>query len=216
MARRRVDEVGRFVRQRRPDRRQCAGLPPSAWRHSPGACPMNEMAIRSAGLDDVQAVAEFHVRSWRHTYRNLAPPHAYATLDVPYRRKMWTAKLSANDGTLIVLVAELAGRIVGMGAAGESSKPEYGGRGAIRSLYVDPDFKRRGIGRALLSRLAIHLASAQYRGAALSVVRENAPAIAFYEALNGRQVGEYVDPRAVWPSHNLVFAWDDLTSLVIR
>jgi ribosomal protein S18 acetylase RimI-like enzyme len=177
---------------------------------------MNAMVIRSAGLDDVQAVAEFHVRSWRHTYRNLAPPHAYATLDVPYRRKMWAGKLSANDGTLIVLVAEMAGRIVGMGAAGGSSRPEYGGRGAIRSLYVDSDFKRRGIGRALLSRLAIHLTSAKHEGAALSVVSENAPAIAFYEALNGRQVGEYVDPGPVWRSHNLVFAWDDLASLVIR
>jgi ribosomal protein S18 acetylase RimI-like enzyme len=216
MVRQRFDEVGPFVRQRHPDRRQFDGLPPAAWRHSAGACPMNEIAIRSAGLDDVQAVAEFHVRSWRHTYRNLAPPHAYATLDVPCRRKMWTDKLSANDGTLIVLVAELAGRMVGMGAAGGSSKPEYGGRGAIRSLYVDPDFKRRGIGRALLSRLAIHLTSTNYRGAALSVVRDNAPAIAFYEALNGRQVGEYVDPGPVWQSHNLVFAWDDLTSLVIR
>ncbi|VWC11269.1 acetyltransferase GCN5 [Burkholderia aenigmatica] len=175
---------------------------------------MNEIAIRSTGLDDVQAVAEFHVRSWRHTYRNLAPPHAYAILDVPYRRKMWTRKLSADDRTLIVLVAETAGRIVGMGAAGGSSKPEYGGRGAIRSLYVDSDFKRRGIGRLLLSRLAIHLTNAKYRGAALSVVRENAPAIAFYRSLNGRQIGEYVDSGPVWQSHNLVFAWDDLASLV--
>ncbi|WP_287733681.1 GNAT family N-acetyltransferase [Burkholderia sp.] len=190
-----------------PDRRPCRAA-------LPGSMPMTGISIRSAHLDDVPAIAEFHVRSWRHTYRDLAPPHAYAVLDEPFRSKMWKDKLSANDGRLVVLVAEAAGRIVGMGAAGGSSKPVYDGRGEIRSLYVDPDFKRRGIGRLLLSRLAIHLQRVQYRSAALSVVRENAPAIAFYEALNGRQVGEYVDPGAVWRSHNLVYAWDDLTSLI--
>lgn len=41
-------------------------------------------------------------------------------------------------------------------------------------------------------------------------------AIAFYEAQGGRRAGAYSDPGPLWRSHNLLYAWDDLTALASR
>ena len=174
---------------------------------------MSGLSIRSASLADAQAIADFHVNVWRHTYRDLAPAQAHAVLDAHYRGRKWREKLASNDGDQLVLVAEIDGTIVGIGAAGAPSEPVFGGRGEIKFLYVDPEFKRRGIGRALLARLATHLQQMRYRGAALSVVKGNDAAIAFYASLDGRLAGEYVDPGPIWRSHNIVMVWDDLASL---
>ncbi|MDR0242149.1 MAG: GNAT family N-acetyltransferase [Burkholderia sp.] len=174
---------------------------------------MTGISIRPARIDDAHAIADFHVKVWRHTYRDLAPAAAHAVLDESYRRKQWRDKLASSDGSQLVLVAELDGGIVGIGAAGAPSEPIFNGRGEIKFLYVDPGFKRRGIGRQLLARLAAHLSRLRYQGAALSVVDGNDAAIAFYAALHGRPAGEFIDPGPVWRSHNIVMVWDDLASL---
>ncbi|KAG8150321.1 GNAT family N-acetyltransferase [Burkholderia catarinensis] len=175
---------------------------------------MTDISIRPANINDAQAIADFHVKVWRHTYRDLAPAQAHAVLDEHYRGEKWREKLSSNDASQLVLIAEIDHTIVGIGAAGAPSEPIFDGRGEIKFLYVDPEFKRRGIGRTLLAQLATHLKKMRYRGAALSVVKGNEPAIAFYASLNGRLAGEYVDPGPIWRSHNIVMVWDDLTSLV--
>ncbi|MFM0094219.1 GNAT family N-acetyltransferase [Paraburkholderia nemoris] len=175
---------------------------------------MTGISIRSANIDDAQMIADFHVKVWRHTYRDLAPAEAYAVLNEQHRGKQWKEKLSSNDSSQVVLIAEIDNRTVGIGAAGGSSESIFDGRGEIKFLYVDPDFKRRGIGRELLVQLAIHLRKMNYQGAALSVVKGNESAIAFYEALNGRPAGEYIDPGPVWRSQNIVFVWDDVASLI--
>jgi ribosomal protein S18 acetylase RimI-like enzyme len=174
---------------------------------------MTKLSIRSASIDDAQTIADFHVKVWLHTYKDLAPAEAYAILNEEYRGKKWKEKLSSNDRGQIVLIAEIDRRMVGIGAAGGSSEPIFGGRGEIKFLYIDSDFKRRGIGRALLAQFANHLRKMHYPGAALSVVRGNESAIAFYEALNGRLAGEYIDSGPVWRSRNIVFVWDDVASL---
>ncbi|MGS0897093.1 N-acetyltransferase family protein [Burkholderia stagnalis] len=172
--------------------------------------------IRTANIDDAQAIADFHVKVWRHTYRDLAPAQAHAVLDEHRRGRQWREKLASPDADQLVLVAEAGPGIVGIGAAGAPSEPIFDGRGEIKFLYVDPEFKRRGIGRELLARLAMHLDRLRYKGVALSVVKGNEPAIAFYDALNGRSAGEYTDAGPVWRSRNVVMVWDDPASLVAR
>jgi ribosomal protein S18 acetylase RimI-like enzyme len=195
-----------------------ADNPACAPRPRAPSCPressMSGISTRSASLDDAQAIADFHVKVWRHTYRDLAPAQAHAALDEHYRGRKWREKLASNERDQLVLVAQTGGRIVGIGAAGAPSEPIFGGRGEIKFLYVDPHFKRRGIGRTLLAQLATHLQALRYPGAALSVVKGNAAAIAFYEALNGRFAGEYVDAGPIWRSQNIVMVWDDFASLV--
>ncbi|CAB3758163.1 hypothetical protein LMG29660_03349 [Burkholderia puraquae] len=106
---------------------------------------MSAISIRSASLDDAQAIADFHVMVWRHTCRDLAPAQARAVLDEHDRGRKWRKRLASSDGGQRVLVAEAGGRIVGIGAAGAPSEPIFGGRGGIKLLYVDPEFKHRRV-----------------------------------------------------------------------
>lgn len=177
---------------------------------------MAKLTIRSAVSADAPAIAALHLRSWRHAYRDLAPRAAWETLTEEVRRARWSAMLSEAATHHHTFVAEAAGRMVGIGTAAAPSEAAFEGRGEIRSLYVEPDALRLGVGRRLLGEVAGRLAAWGYGGAALGVVAGNASAIAFYESLGGRPAGAYVDPGPVWRSENLVIAWDDAQSLADR
>ena len=63
------------------------------------------------------------------------------------------------DGTFSCWLAETEGRVVGTGAVSLGEKPPWfacpsGRIGLISSLYTDPAFRRQGIAREILTRLA--------------------------------------------------------------
>jgi len=159
-------------------------------------------------------IAKLHVDVWRQTYRDIAPPAAYAALDEQRRYDMWSGKLSDSDYHLHILVAENEGEIVGMGAAGRPSESIFGPRAEIKHLYIQQGFKRRGIGRRILSDIASLMKDSGYNAAALSVVKGNEPAELFYRAQKGRVIGEFIDPGPIWRSQNIVYAWDDINDLI--
>lgn len=175
---------------------------------------MIDIAVRPATIGDADEMARLHVAVWRDTYRMLAPVEAFRLLDEAHRSARWRATLSAPAPHQAVLLATRGGRLVGIGAAGAPSEAVFGARGEIKSLYVDPDSKRQGIGRRLMAALAEHLARHHYRGAALGVVAGNEPAIAFYQKLGGRIAGRYRDPGPIWRSDNIALVWDELLPLM--
>ncbi|MES3028762.1 MAG: GNAT family N-acetyltransferase [Pseudomonadota bacterium] len=175
---------------------------------------MTDIHLRAATLADAPAIARLHLASWRRAYRDLAPREAFEAMDEALRVKRWTAMLASPLAQQAVVVAQEGGRLAGVGMAASPSQPGFGGRGEIRSLYLDPAFQRAGLGRSLMSALAEQIAAWGYPGAALGVVVGNEPAIAFYNALGGRVVGKYVDPGPLWRSENLIFVWDEIFDLI--
>lgn len=174
---------------------------------------MTDIRLRPATVADAPAIAALHVASWRAAYRNLAPAEVFAAMDEPLRLRRWTVTLSMPRDRQAVLLAERAGRLVGMGMAASPSDAVFGARGEISSLYLDPAVQRLGLGRRLMAALAARIAGWGYDGAALGVVVGNEPAIAFYQALGGRVAGRYLDPGPLWRSENLIFVWDELSEL---
>lgn len=177
---------------------------------------MAQLLIRDAIPADAAAIAGIHLRSWRHAYRDLAPREAWAALTEEVRRDRWISTLATPRERHHTLVAESGGRMVGIGMATPPSETAFGARGEIRSLYVEPDAARMGIGRRLLGEVAARLANFGFQGAALGVVLGNAPAIAFYEALGGQRAGTYLDPGPIWRSENLVMVWENARVLADR
>ena len=172
-----------------------------------------DIVLRDARAEDAEAIARLHVAVWRATYRGLAPAEAVRILDVPYRLARWREMLSEGSGRE-VLVAESGNGIVAIGTCGAPSVSALGASGEINYLYVDPSLAGRGIGRRLMRALAMRLQQHGYRSAALGVVESNAAAIAFYERLGGQRVGHYTDPGPHWRSSNVIYAWDDLATLI--
>ncbi|NTF42266.1 GNAT family N-acetyltransferase [Rhizobium rhizogenes] len=172
-----------------------------------------EIRIRPAVVDDAPAIARLHRAVWCHTYHDLAPAEVYRLLDEDFRLIRWSEMLANPRPHQCVLLAEQENRLVGIGAIGAPSEAAFGGRGEIRSLYIDPTVKRQGLGRRLMRELAAQLAAMGYTGAGLGVVVGNDPAVAFYRSLGGRVIGQYTDPGPIWRSDNLIFVWDDLSAL---
>jgi ribosomal protein S18 acetylase RimI-like enzyme len=171
-----------------------------------------EFRTRAARPEDALAIATLHVTVSQATYRDLAPPEAMHRLDLAHRHARWVETLSKAERT--ALVAEIDGRIVGIGTAGAPTVPELEPHGEVLHLYVDAATSGRGIGRALMHRLAFALQAQGYASAALGVVEGNAAAMAFYGKLGGRMAGWYTDAGPIWRSRNRIIVWDDVKTLI--
>jgi ribosomal protein S18 acetylase RimI-like enzyme len=85
-----------------------------------------------------------------------------------------------TSGTWVV---EEASRILGWINAGQSRDPDARpSTGELWAIYVDPQHWRRGMGQLLWQKAEGHLISSGFSEATLWVLKENARAIAFYEA----------------------------------
>jgi L-amino acid N-acyltransferase YncA len=118
--------------------------------HYPGAfcysAPMSEISIRGVRAGDLPAIARIYAEAVRHGTASfeIEPPDE-AEMVRRYRA------LCAQDYPY--LVAELAGTVTGYAYAGPyRARPAY--RWTVEdSIYIAPEFHRRGIGARLLVRL---------------------------------------------------------------
>src|ERR1043166_912766 len=149
--------------------------------------------IREAALDDVPAIARVHVQADWDTYSALLGSQARA-LDLGESEDRWRRALRDGD---ILLVASDGDAIVGLGHAG-------GDR--IGALYLLRSYQRRGIGRALLTRLLAALNKRSVAVARFDVVAVNVNAISFYRALGAYPIGRGINHDARGDSEDLVFA----------
>ena len=137
----------------------------------------DELTIRSARSDDLDALARLHVLVWRDTYRLLAPASAYEALNESKRRGHWVELLQRDPAQWHTAVAECRGRLVGFGHAGPGSHEAMAGAGEIVHLYVDCSSQGLGIGRLLLHRLKLFLEATGWSRIKLAVVRGNDQAV---------------------------------------
>ncbi len=172
----------------------------------------SDFRIRPARPEDATPIARLHVKTWRETYKDLAPEAAQHILDLPYRHAVWVKMLEHGERT--VLVGESGGAIVAIGSSGPATAPELEPHGEINYLYVDAALAGRGIGRKMMAALAADLRNRDFPSAALGVVAANKAAVAFYEKLGGTCTGRYTDPGPHWRSENLIYAWRDLGRLL--
>lgn len=69
----------------------------------------------------------------------------------------------------------------------------------LEDLYVRPEFRRRGVARALLATLASECVAAGYTRLSWAVLDWNTDAIALYESVGGRPLTEWITYRVSGP-----------------
>ncbi|HSV57835.1 MAG TPA: GNAT family N-acetyltransferase [Variovorax sp.] len=148
------------------------------------------MKIEPATLSDCRGVAEVHVESWQHAYKNILPSEYLASLSIAKREAMWTGIVERQSSHL--LVAREAGRIVGFVAFGPAHG-EAASRVAaeISAICVRPAFWSTGIGRQLWLDALREMLSEGYETISLWVLAGNVRASKFYE-----RVGFPADPES--------------------
>lgn len=168
-----------------------------------------KLAIRPALPGDAEALAHLHVDSWRAAYNGLVPESHLAKLDYAKRterfrelllqsqaigtatahegnrelRRVTRSNLSSDsdDNFLVEIGEETAGFLTVGACRDEELDPATSGE--IWGIYLAPEFWRRGIGTALCQFGLKLLISRGYNQATLWVLKENAAARNFYEAM---------------------------------
>ena len=179
---------------------------------------LDTVTIREATLTDAHALGVLHVDSWIETYTGLVPVELLAALTVEARTVMWSEILGDPNrlGCGAVLLAEDNGLTIGLGSCGRQQHAVFataGFSGEISAIYVLRSHQSRGVGRSLMAVMARALLAHDHFSATLWVLRENAPARRFYEALGGEIVGEKVDERPNARLIELAYGWRDLSRL---
>lgn len=179
---------------------------------------MADLMLRKANRVDAAELGALHVASWHETYTGILPDEMLAGLSVDARTAMWSKILGSPDelGCAAVFVAEDNGRVIGFGSCGkqrEDSLTHKGFSGEFSAIYVLHSHQGRGVGRSILAAMANELSAVGHKAACLWVLRQNAPARAFYEKLGGIVVDEKIEER---PNATLIedaYGWRDLLSL---
>lgn len=116
---------------------------------------MSDIAISTFSAEEVAANgAELGtlLRACVHDGASIGFVLPYSVAD---SEAFWTKKVlpGVQDGSRIILVARMDGRIAGSVQLGCDTMPNQPHRADVNKLLVHPDFRRRGIGRALMVRL---------------------------------------------------------------
>jgi GNAT superfamily N-acetyltransferase len=174
--------------------------------------------LRGASPDDSEAVAALHVACWAETYRGLLPDAMVDAMNVPDRTIQWQRALERRADVQVVLAEDAAGHLLGFASGGPARGQALGAAQEVYAIYLLRRVQRQGLGRALLRSLAAHLALKSLTPAALDlglwVLRDNAPARAFYERMGGIASGERIERRDGCDLAEVAYRWRDLAALL--
>jgi GNAT superfamily N-acetyltransferase len=170
------------------------------------------LVLRPARAEDATAIARVHVATWRAAYAGVVPDAYLVGMTERSQARQWRALLGRPQSREGVLVAEAPGAgLVGFGSCGLARAGGLAYRGEVFTLYVDPDWQNRGIGRALLGGLFEALLDHGLPDVLIWVLSAN-PARYFYEALGGRIVAERQEAFAGTLLDETAYGWPDLAA----
>ncbi|MEO5842005.1 MAG: GNAT family N-acetyltransferase [Acidimicrobiales bacterium] len=172
------------------------------------------MEFRRANVQDIEAIAALHAKSWRNNYRGA---YSDAFLDgnvVDDRRAVWSERLTHPSSVDDTVVAERNGSIIGFVHTILDQDPVLGA--LLDNLHVAHDIKRTGIGTQLMAQSASAvMARGTLKRLYLAVLEANAPAQAFYEARGGERVGQEISEAPGGGSVvGFLYAWEDPSVLL--
>ena len=180
--------------------------------------------IRPATAQDAAAIAQIYVDAWRSSYAAILPHRVLLGLSYERQTREWSWVIGHRADVQPVIVAEADGGVVGFasfGAARPAGCPASGrfaGEpdatiGEIYTLYVQPEFQERGIGRRLLAAAFAAMAGKGCGRGFLWVLRDN-PSRYFYERAGGVMVAERQEQLWGCAVEQICYAWPDLAQAI--
>ncbi|MGK3942152.1 GNAT family N-acetyltransferase [Streptomyces sp. RP5T] len=140
------------------------------------------LLIREMTLADCDRVSEIRIRGWQSAYRGLMPQPFLDALSVPEDAERRRARFGQGGGSVVDLVAERAGEILGWACHGPYREGEVRTRDAeLYAIYVDARRYGSGLGHALLQESVRRCTSAGHPRMLLRVLKGNTRARHFYE-----------------------------------
>lgn len=146
-----------------------------------GSVSRGRVRVRKAVLQDVQRITEIH---------NQGIVDRESVLDItPYplnQRLVWFKNLGAREA---VLVADIGGCVVGFSALQPFSPEAVYSHVGVATVWVEKDFRRRGIGRRLARRTFTVARKSGYRKLIFFAYYFNREKMGFYRKLGYEEAG---------------------------
>lgn len=145
----------------------------------------SEFAIRDAVMEDAPGIAKVNYLTWLHAYRGLIPDSELDSLNLASLTDQWKQNLSlANPrgGTFVVVNSH---SVIAYSRFYPSiDRDDDEDRVAtIGSMYVNPEFQRKGIGHKLMEAVLVAAKMHGFAEVTLHVLAANERAREFYENL---------------------------------
>ena len=136
--------------------------------------------IRKATTEDMLAVAEVQIRTWRSTYRGIISDEYLAGLSGVERAAVWASFVNPPGHLRShLLVAEDESRIIGFAAAGPARDADPALVAELYALYVLESHQGSGTGRCLVNAVHELLRDAGFAVCTVRVLASN-PYARFY------------------------------------
>ncbi|MGD2145451.1 MAG: GNAT family N-acetyltransferase [Anaerolineae bacterium] len=146
--------------------------------------------IRTAAVDDADAIARVQVDTWRSAYRSIVPSEVLHSLSYEQRSAYWSSIISREDRERVFLVAEeQENGVVGFCVCGVNRDENSDFASELYAIYVLGVHQDRGIGRTLFDRCRKWTLDRGMTTMIVWVLRDN-PYRRFYEAVGGEVVSE--------------------------
>ena len=171
---------------------------------------MDEITIRAARPGDARSIARLDVATWRSTYAGILTGPYLVGLSAERRQQGWANVIEREPRDVRVAV-DAEGTILGFGSCGKC-RAEPGFNGEVFTLYVDPDWHNRGIGRRLLTALFARLV-VQGCGSVIVWVLQDNPARFFYERLGGTYLREQPITIGTATLQEVAYGWRGLDAI---
>ena len=142
----------------------------------------DRLLIRPMVLADCDRVAEIRVRGWQSAYRGLIPQSYLDAMSMARDAERHRTRFAQGDGSVVNLVAERDGEVMGWACHGPYRDGEVRTTDAeLYAVYVDPRRYGTGIGHALLLEALWNRTALGHDRMYLWVLKDNTRARRFYE-----------------------------------
>ncbi len=151
--------------------------------------PESETKLVNASVLDARELAGMHIQAWLECYRGIMPDTMLDNLDIESRARMWRRLLA--DAQSDVLLLRDRGKLVGFVDFGPCRDVDRidGDTGELRAIYVLKDWQGQGHGGRMIRECHRELARRGYNRSSLWVLRDNKPAVDFYQRYGYRHDG---------------------------
>ena len=172
---------------------------------------MDKLALkpRLARPNDAAEVARVYIESWHDTYPGVLPKALLCSMTAKGQTARWSAAIRAHGREAVLVGEHERHGIIGMASLGVSRDGALDFDGEIYTLYVDPAFYGRGVGRALLDASFAALRERGFNSCVIWAHSKN-NARFFYEAMGGRLVAERTARMIGDPVPETAFGWKSL------
>lgn len=137
------------------------------------------VSVRRAIAADAAAISEIYALSWKTAYRGIVPQPYLDELKLDFWQSKFQNWLNNNEMEAELLCVDSIP--VGCVAYRKARDSAYADWGEIVSIYIHPDYFRKGYGKILLDTALKNLKSSGYQNCYLWVLDGNTNAQQFYK-----------------------------------